>query len=124
MTKRLNLSGPQIRRLRYSRDWSQSVLAARLQLLGWDIDRAGVAKIEAQLVHVDDYELLYFARVFNVSLLDLFPRIDPERRLDEVLNALMRRALSQASSRKKVPFCSQTGTVMRSPTAMLAGNVS
>lgn len=91
MRKCLNLSGPQIRKLRYAKGWSQNILATKLQLLGWDTDRVGVAKIEAQLVHVDDYELLYFAKVLNVGLSDLFPKIDPSQRLDEVLAGLMRR---------------------------------
>ena len=102
MRKCLNLSGPQIRKLRYARGWSQNILATKLQLLGWDTDRVGVAKIEAQLVHVDDYELLYFAKVFNVGLSDLFPRIDPSQRLDEVLTGLMRRRLPQRAPREKV----------------------
>jgi hypothetical protein len=54
-----------------------------LELLGWDIDRVGVAKIEAQLVHVDDYELLYLARAFNVALGHLLPKIDPSRPIQE-----------------------------------------
>jgi hypothetical protein len=67
------------------------MLAAKLQLLGWDIDRVGVAKIESRLVHVDDYELLYFSKVFNVGFADLFPAIDPSRRIHEVLTELMQR---------------------------------
>jgi len=89
--KCLNLVGPQIRKLRYVRGWSQNLLAAKLQILGWDIDRVCVAKIESRLVHVDDYELLYFARVFNVSSAELFPKIDPARRIHEVLTELMQR---------------------------------
>ena len=44
-----------------------------------------VSKIESRLVHIDDYELLYFAKVFNVGLADLFPKIDAERRIHEAL---------------------------------------
>jgi len=83
------------------RGWSQNILAAKLQLLGWDIDRVGVAKVESRLVHVDDYELLYFAKVFNISLVDLFPPIDPGRRLHEVVVELMRRKPSVGASPKK-----------------------
>lgn len=83
--------GPQIRKLRYVRGWSQTILAAKLQILGWDIDRVAVAKIESRLVHVDDYELFYFTKVFNVSLADLFPKIDAARRIHEVLTELMQR---------------------------------
>ena len=89
--KPLNMVGPQIRKLRYVRGWSQNILATKLQLLGWDIDRVAVGKIESRVVHVDDYELLYFTKVFNVGLADLFPMIDAERRIHEVLTELMQR---------------------------------
>ena len=72
----LNVVGPQIRKLRYERNWSQNILATKLQILGWDISRSGVAKIESGLVHVDDYRLFYFARVFKVTLTDLLPSLD------------------------------------------------
>ncbi|HTS18488.1 MAG TPA: helix-turn-helix domain-containing protein [Verrucomicrobiae bacterium] len=83
--------GPQVRRLRYQRGWSQEKLAEKLQLLGWDISRAGLGKIESRLVHVEEYELLYFARAFNVRLDDLFPPIDTGRQIHEVVAELMRR---------------------------------
>ena len=85
------LAGPQIRKLRYARGWSQEKLAEKLQLLGWDIDRVAVSKIESRLVHMDDYELLYFTKVFNVGLADLFPRIGAERQIHEALTELMQR---------------------------------
>jgi transcriptional regulator with XRE-family HTH domain len=86
-----NMVGPQIRKLRYARGWSQKKLAEKLQLLGWDIDRVAVSKIESRLVHMDDYELLYFTKVFNVGLADLFPKIDAERQIHEALTELMQR---------------------------------
>jgi transcriptional regulator with XRE-family HTH domain len=89
--KYLNMVGPQIRKLRYARGWSQERLAEKLQLLGWDIDRVAVSKIESRLVHMDDYELLYFTKVFNVGLAELFPRIDAERQIHEALTELMER---------------------------------
>jgi transcriptional regulator with XRE-family HTH domain len=89
--KHRNMVGPQIRKLRYVRCWSQNVLAAKLQILGWDIDRVAVAKIESRLVHVEDYELLYFTKVFNVGLAELYPKIDAQRRIHEVLTELMQR---------------------------------
>jgi transcriptional regulator with XRE-family HTH domain len=121
--KHRNMVGPQIRKLRYVRGWSQTVLAAKLQILGGDIDRVAVAKIESRLVHVDDYELFYFTKVFKVGLADLFPKIDAARRIHEVLTELMQRKLPKRGSSKKAAFCSQTGTVMRKTTATVAGNV-
>ena len=83
--RRLNVVGPQIRRLRYSRGWSQSELAVKLQLAGLDISRSGVGKIESQLVWIGDYELFYLMKIFNVPLGELFPRIDPQRPLYETV---------------------------------------
>jgi transcriptional regulator with XRE-family HTH domain len=67
-----NIVGPQIRKLRVRRGWSQAKLAERLQLNGWDIGREVVAQVEAQTHCVKDKDLLYFALAFKVSLPDLF----------------------------------------------------
>ena len=60
--------GPQVRRRRYSLGLSQSMLATKLQLAGFDISRSGVSKIEARLRFVDDKDLMYLAEVLKVSL--------------------------------------------------------
>ena len=72
-----NLIGPQVRALRCQKQWTQQTLAERLQTAGLDISRSSLAKIEARLVGVTDYELFYFACVFQVGLHELFPPIDP-----------------------------------------------
>ena len=58
-----NNIGPQVRRKRYALGWSQSTLAAKLQLGGLDISRSGVSKIEARLRFVDDKEIMFLAEV-------------------------------------------------------------
>ena len=67
-----NLLGPQIRRLRTARGWSQSKLATRLQLNGVDIRRDVVGQIESQLHCIKDKDIPHFARALGVSLADLF----------------------------------------------------
>ena len=62
-----NNIGPQVRRRRYALGWSQSILAAKLQIAGFDISRSGVSKIEARLSYVDDKTLLYLAEVLKVT---------------------------------------------------------
>ena len=89
--KFLNVAGPQIRKLRCARGWSQSELAVKLQLAGWDISRSSLAKIEARLVWVGDYELFYFIQVFKIGLESLFPQIDSEKRPHEALQLLLKR---------------------------------
>ncbi len=86
-----NIVGPQIRKLRVARGWSQEVLLAKLHLVGFlDKDRAGVGKIESQLIYVSDYDLHYFARVFDVTIGELVTELAPERRVDDQLAELMK----------------------------------
>ena len=46
-----NNVGPQVRRRRYALGWSQSVLAAKLQIAGFDISRSGVSKIRQKFLY-------------------------------------------------------------------------
>lgn len=91
MAQHKNIIGPQIRKLRCQRGLTQKAFAAKLQLAGWWIDRAGVSKIEARLVRVNDYRQLYLARVLGVGLADLFPAIDPKAPIDEVVIGRMKK---------------------------------
>lgn len=73
-----NIVGPQIRKLRVNRNWSQGKLAAKLQMAGWDVSRGTVAKIESGLHCIREYHLCYLMNVFGVSYRDLLPpAIDP-----------------------------------------------
>lgn len=69
----LNLIGPQVRKLRDQKGWTQEVFAEKLQLFGWDISRESLAKLENQLRRVPDGELLVLAKIMGVSLDALFP---------------------------------------------------
>jgi transcriptional regulator with XRE-family HTH domain len=89
--KHKNLVGPQVRKLRYQRGWKQKDLAARLQILGWDIDRASVSKIESQLVWVGDFEMFYLAEALRVDLKQLFPAFDPAVALHDNIVRLRRK---------------------------------
>lgn len=71
--KALNLVGPQVRKWRDQKGWSQELLAAKLQLRGWSISRDSVASLELQRRRVPDCEMLFLARVLGVALADLFP---------------------------------------------------
>lgn len=73
MKPRRNLIGPQIRRLRDKLGWSQEQLAAKLQVLGFNISRSGLAKIENGSQTVADYQAYYFMHVFSVDHADLAP---------------------------------------------------
>jgi transcriptional regulator with XRE-family HTH domain len=82
-----NNVGPQVRRRRYSLGWSQSTLAAKLQIAGFDISRSGVSKIEARLSYVDD-KSLYLAEVLKVPVQDLFPARPPGNRIYDFMERL------------------------------------
>ena len=64
---RNNICGEQIAKLRMARKLSQRQLADKLQLLGLDIDKNAVQRIEAGKRFVTDIELVYFAMVFDIS---------------------------------------------------------
>lgn len=64
---RNNICGKQITYFRLQQSLSQRQLADKLQLLGLDVDKNAIQRIEAGKRFVTDIELTYFAEVFNVS---------------------------------------------------------
>ena len=70
----LNVVGPQVRKLRNKRGWTQAVLAQKLQLQGWDVSVGSLGKLEAQLRRVPDCELMFLAKVLKADFKDLFPK--------------------------------------------------
>jgi transcriptional regulator with XRE-family HTH domain len=83
MAKPQNIVGPQVRKMRYQQDITQEVLAARCGILGWDLSRATLSKIEAQIRCVTDSELRVLAQALKVNLDDLYPpatKATPRRR--------------------------------------------
>lgn len=73
MKKPRNIVGPQVRRLRYERGLSQSELAARCQVKGWDITRDILSGIELQRRWVADFEVIYLAQHLEVPVHALWP---------------------------------------------------
>ena len=68
---RNNLCGTAVARLRKERRLSQRMLAEQLQLLGLDVDKNAVQRIESGQRFVTDIELFALARVFSIELQDL-----------------------------------------------------
>lgn len=74
MTKlKQNVVGPQIRRLRIASELTQEQFVARCNVLGWDLSRGTLAKIEAQVRCVTDAELYLLARALKASMPALYP---------------------------------------------------
>lgn len=70
---RNNLCGEKIReyRLTYPTKLSQRALADKMQLIGIDLDKNAIQRIECGKRFVTDIELKAFADVFGVSISDL-----------------------------------------------------
>jgi transcriptional regulator with XRE-family HTH domain len=73
MTKTQNIVGPQVRKIRYHLGITQEALAARCGVLGWDLSRGTLSKIEAQLRCVNDSELEILAKSLRVEIAKLYP---------------------------------------------------
>ena len=65
---RNNLCGTAIARLRKEAHLSQRMLAEKLQILGLDVDKNAVQRIESGQRFVTDIELSLIARVFSVCV--------------------------------------------------------
>ena len=66
-----NLCGKNIARLRTASELSQRELAEKMQLVGLDVDKNAIQRIECGKRFVTDIEVVAFAKVFAVSLEDL-----------------------------------------------------
>jgi transcriptional regulator with XRE-family HTH domain len=71
MSECQNIVGPIIRDLRGKKGLAQAQLAAKLNLLGWDVSRGTLAKIEAQVRCVTDYELPILANALGIESTEL-----------------------------------------------------
>jgi transcriptional regulator with XRE-family HTH domain len=100
MRSALNLIGPQVRKLRVLRGWSQEKLATKLQLRGWNISRDSVASLELQRRRVPDCELLFLGRVLGVRTDDLFPKHLSLQRIGSQFQANPRLALYPTRAEK------------------------
>ena len=68
-----NLCGERIRALRlgYPSKLSQRALADKMQLIGIDVDKNAIQRIESGKRFVTDIELKAFAEIFEVTIDDL-----------------------------------------------------
>ena len=72
-----NMIGKNLMRLRQNREFSQRDLARELQLIGYDIDRNVITRIETNQRYVTDIEILAFCQVFHVTFEDLIKDSQP-----------------------------------------------
>jgi len=75
-----NIVGPVIRNLRDKKRLTQADLATKLNLLGWDISRDTLAKIETKVRWVADFELLKLATALGVDAGEILRLASREQR--------------------------------------------
>jgi len=69
----INIVGPRIRKIRDEKGLSQQQVAIRCQVLGLDLTRGALAKIESGIRGVSDHELPFLAKALDTPLESLFP---------------------------------------------------
>ncbi|EKA2632344.1 TPA: helix-turn-helix transcriptional regulator [Vibrio parahaemolyticus] len=69
----VNVVGVQVRKLRKQQKLTQEQLSARCNVIGLDISRGTLAKIEAGVRQVIDTEVVQLAIALKVKEADLFP---------------------------------------------------
>jgi len=74
MKQKKNIVGPVVRELREKSGLTQPQLAAKLNVLGWDISRETLAKIESQFRWVADFEILKLAGALGLEGPELLSR--------------------------------------------------
>ncbi len=68
----MNNIGPQVRYLREQKDMTQDQLAARCNIVGLNISRGTLAKIEAKVRRVTDSEVVLLAKALKISVGELY----------------------------------------------------
>ena len=71
-----NLCGQTIARIRREKKLSQRKLAAKMQLLGYDVDHYFIRRVENGERFVTDIDLFIFIRALDVSMEDLFTDVE------------------------------------------------
>lgn len=74
--KKRNLVGANLKKIRLRNGLSQEQLIAQLNLLGLDLDRTSLSRVENQNREVYDYELVYFSKALKINIVDLYDGID------------------------------------------------
>ena len=64
--------GENIRCLREKAGFTQEMLSARLQLMGCDITRSAIAKIEVGQRHLYPDEIIFIKNILNIKFDDIF----------------------------------------------------
>lgn len=81
--KQKNVVGKRLRQIRKRQKVTQLDLAARMQVLGVNIDQQAISNIENNKRIVTDYELACFCKALRCTEQDLLQEFHDKLRLDE-----------------------------------------
>jgi transcriptional regulator with XRE-family HTH domain len=68
----MNIIGKNVRLTRERKGWTQEQLAAKCNLVDWEISRATLAKIESNVRRITDIEVKKLSIALNISIEELF----------------------------------------------------
>ncbi|MCI8621605.1 MAG: helix-turn-helix transcriptional regulator [Clostridia bacterium] len=68
---KFNIVSKNIRKYRLQNNWSQEKLALKLNLLGLPFTKNDIQRIEVNRRIVRDFELIFLAEVFDISISEL-----------------------------------------------------
>lgn len=68
----MNIIGNNVKKIRERNGWTQDQLAAKCNLLEWNISRSTLAKIESKVRRVTDIEVKLFTIALNTEYKCLF----------------------------------------------------
>ena len=71
-----NIIGENIKRIRREKKITQEDLCARMQVMGYQISRSDISKLENGKKFIADFEVYGFAKALKISILDLFAGIN------------------------------------------------
>ena len=68
----MNIVGEKVKAHRESFDWTQEQFVAKCNLIGWNISRSTLAKIESKVRRVTDIEVQLLAQALKIKIDLLF----------------------------------------------------
>ena len=67
-----NICGKNIKKIRKEQKVTQDELCARMQVMGYQISRSDISKLENGKKFITDFELVGFSKALKIPILDLF----------------------------------------------------
>jgi transcriptional regulator with XRE-family HTH domain len=90
-----NIVGPIVREFREKQGLTQGELVTKLNLLGWDVSRDIIARIEGQVRWVADFEILKLAAGLGIEYTELLRRsVARGQKRPQSLPALLRKSMA------------------------------